>query len=80
MESGGQARRNPETRAELLPKIAGKLGASVGDDVLRETMVFPYMLSEEVRQVGGAGGGSAGYKVTHFGETIDYDPNGIVPV
>ena len=44
MESGGQARQNSETRTELSPKVAGNLGASIGDDVWRETMVFPYML------------------------------------
>ena len=43
-------------------------------------MLFPYMLLEEVRQIGGAGGGSARHKVVYFGQTDNYDPNGIVPV
>ena len=78
VEGGREVLLNVEVGKVGAPKVGGEGGATVGSDVERKTVESVDVLKEELSKFGSGGGFFGGDEVSHFGEAIDEDENGVI--
>ena len=72
-----EANRGPNPTTKGLPHLRRKLGATVGDNVLGDTVQPDHMGDEEIRRFGRGREFRQGGEVDHLGKSVDYSQDGI---
>jgi len=78
--SSGHCDPDFQQLAETAHEIQHELGPSVTNDLLREPMEFPNMVSEQLSYARGGNIRGGWYGVSMFGQAIYDDHNGVVSV